>query len=309
MKCKLYLIAPIFLMACLASPDGNAASLQKDADAAQNFEYCNWAFTDDGKLAGLTQYKAALAVETQPRMKEAWSESLVEIATDIARSASSKRECTAKFAKGEKAFKKQLKKALKKNWARAKYEKNQDQIIADVQAQMATHWVEDQSARHVYIASRTDDKTGADYWTRSLAAVHTSKMDTRSTAFMRDILEDYDWIDRERFGERVSMAAWLLVQHADDHVELQSKALSRMEPYLKSGGVSKGDYAFLWDRVAVNSGEKQRYGTQPTWECTSDNRLTLQPLEDPDNVNARRETMGLGSVEDGLADMAADVCR
>ena len=105
------------------------------------------------------------------------------------------------------------------------------------------------------------------------------------------------------------MAAWLLVQHADDHVELQSLALSRMEPYLKTGGVSKSNYAFLWDRVAVNSGEKQRYGTQPTWECTAEGKLTLQPLEDPDNVNARRKTMGLGSVEDGLEDMARNVCR
>ena len=82
-----------------------------------------------------------------------------------------------------------------------------------------------------------------------------------------------------------------------------------MEPYLKTQGVSKKNYAFLWDRVAVNSGEKQRYGTQPTWVCTSDGNLTLKPLEDPENVNVRRAEMGMNTVEEGLEEMANSICR
>ena len=81
-----------------------------------------------------------------------------------------------------------------------------------------------------------------------------------------------------------------------------------MEPYLEPGGVLKRNYAYLWDRVAVNSDRKQRYGTQPTWECTPEGKLTLKPLEDPENVNARRAAMGLGTGEDGLAGMAKSVC-
>jgi len=158
------------------------------------------------------------------------------------------------------------------------------------------------------LGSKTEDKTGAAHWTRRLAVVQAAGADERSTAYMKGLLEEYDWIDKNRFGDRVSMAAWLLVQHADDHVELQSLALARMEPYLKTNGVSKGDYAYLWDRVAVNTDKKQRYGTQPTWECNDAGQLTLQPLEDPENVNKRREDMGLGSVEDGLAEMTRSVC-
>ena len=96
---------------------------------------------------------------------------------------------------------------------------------------------------------------------------------------------------------------------ADSDPAFQQKALDRMTPYVETDGVSKGDYAYLWDRVAVNTDRKQRYGTQPTWECTTDNKLTLQPLEDPENVNKRRAEMGLGSVEESLADMAREVCR
>ncbi len=125
---------------------------------------------------------------------------------------------------------------------------------------------------------------------------------------MYGLLQDYDWIDKKRFGKRVSMAAWLVVQHADHDVALQKLALQRMEPYLKSKKVSKGDYAYLWDRVAVNSGKKQRYGTQPDWECTAEGTLNLQPLEDPETVNKRRKKMGLGPVEAALAGMAKSVC-
>jgi len=178
-------------------------------------------------------------------------------------------------------FDDQLKASVASHWGMAKYKKKRDKQIAAVQAELAKHWVDDQAARRVYIASRTEDKTGAEYWLRRLAASHTSLTDDRATEYMRGLLEEYDWIDSKRFGKRISNAAWLLMQHADDH---------------------------LWDRVAVNSGRKQRYGTQPTWECTPEGNLTLQPMEDPDNVNRRRKKMGLGSVEKALEGMAKSVC-
>jgi len=124
---------------------------------------------------------------------------------------------------------------------------------------------------------------------------------------MEGLLEEYGWIDIKRVRKKVSDHAWLLVQHADDHVEFQAKALARMEPYLKTGGVKAKNYAYLWDRVAVNTGRKQRYGTQPTWECT-DGKLELEPLEDPENVNERRAKMGMNTVEDSLDYMALSVC-
>ncbi len=35
-----------------------------------------------------------------------------------------------------------------------------------------------------------------------------------------------------------------------------------MEPLILSGEVSKGDYAYLYDRVMLKISGKQRYGTQ-----------------------------------------------
>jgi hypothetical protein len=308
MKTKRCLIAPIVLMGCMTPNTGIAPEFEDQRDVAQSFAYCDWAFTESGTLAEQADYTAAQDQTFANVSATESSKRLAEAGAAIARNAGSKFECESIFAEGQAAFEAQLQASLQSHWAQATYKKKTDPQIADIQNQMAKHWVEDQAARRVYIASKTDDTTGAAFWTRSLAAAHTNNTDQRSTTFMRGLLDQYDWIDSQRFGERVSMGAWLMVQHADDHVDLQQLALSRMEPHLKTGGVSKGDYAFLWDRVAVNTGKKQRYGTQPTWECTPEGTLTLKPLEDPANVNARRKTMGLGTVEDGLASMARSVC-
>jgi hypothetical protein len=80
-----------------------------------------------------------------------------------------------------------------------------------------------------------------------------------------------------------------------------------MTPYLENHGVSKSNYAYLFDRVAINHDRKQRYGTQPIWEC-KDNGLELAPLEDPDSVNERRAAFDMGPVEESLAAMSRSVC-
>jgi len=154
----------------------------------------------------------------------------------------------------------------------------------------------------------TEDETGADFWAQRLATAHATRVDGTSTAYLKELIQTIDWVDQTTYGEAVSNHAWLLVQHADNHVDLQREVLKRMEPLLANDEVSAKNYAYLWDRVAVNEDRKQRYGTQPTWECT-DGQLTLKPLEDPEGVNPRRAKMGLNTVEEGLAEMSNSVCR
>lgn len=316
------LLAAIFIQGCAnvaadvpakveadVEQTSDVTSIQSNPEMARSYDYCQWAFKQGGKEQTLPDYETLLDKETTTLSPDSWSATaLVDAGTRIAQNATSQKNCDAIFAKGTQNFDRQMEKSLANHWKQAEYEKSSDDRIASVQERLAEHWVEDQAARRVYLASRTDDKTGAEYWTRRLAGIQTASADGRSTQYMKTLLDEYDWIDSHRFGPRVSMAAWLMVQHADNHVDLQKRALGQMENYLDNGGVDKGNYAYLWDRVAVNTGQKQRYGTQPTWECTPEGELTLQPLEDPDNVNSRRAAMGLDSVEDGLAKMARSVC-
>ena len=80
-----------------------------------------------------------------------------------------------------------------------------------------------------------------------------------------------------------------------------------MEPYLVTNKIQPSNYAYLWDRVAVNTDKKQRYGTQPTWECI-DGKMELMPLENPESVNQRRAEIGMGSVEKSLDEMNSQTC-
>ncbi|MEM9839874.1 MAG: DUF6624 domain-containing protein [Pseudomonadota bacterium] len=180
--------------------------------------------------------------------------------------------------------------------------------VRAVQKEITRLWREDQAARNVMVRLGQDNEEPAKRWAHALSIKHAKSVDLESAAYMKEVLKTYDWIDRKRFGDSVSAHAWLLVQHADDDVEFQALALSRMEPYVATGGVRKRQYAYLWDRVAVNQGREQRYGTQPTWECDANRKMALRPLEDPENVNARRADMGLNTVEEGLAEMERAVC-
>jgi len=309
MSMKALLCAASLLFVAMPSNAAELGDLQKDPEQARIFDYCAWSFEEDGKSETLPDFDAMLDRETKTLSTQEWAAiALVEAGTGIAQNAETQDACKSIFAAGHNSFDAQIKASLESHWDQAKYKKKRDKKIAAVQSELMKHWVEDQAARHVYIASKTEYKTGMEYLVRRLAATHTSLTDDRAAQYMKGLLDEYDWIDRKRFGKRISHAAWLLMQHADDHVELQALALSRMEPYLKNKGVDKGNYAYLWDRVAVNSRRKQRYGTQPTWECTPEGNLTLQPMEDPDNVNKRRKKMGLGSVEKSLAGMAKSVC-
>lgn len=155
---------------------------------------------------------------------------------------------------------------------------------------------------------RTNEGSGDQLWAGQLATSEAVRTDLRSAEAMRKLMTEYDWIDAHRFGGPTSNRAWLLIQHADRDPELRLQALDRMQGYLADDGVSRENYAFLWDRVAVNHNRLQRYGTQPIWQCEN-GELNLAPLEEPDQLDQRRIEMGLGPVEASLAAMEQQFCR
>ncbi len=110
-----------------------------------------------------------------------------------------------------------------------------------------------------------------------------------ATARMKEIVATYGWPGRSLVGSDGANAAWVLVQHADADVAFQRTCLEKMEALVQTGEAARKDFAFLWDRVAVNEGRPQRYGTQ----LDGDDPL---PMEDPAHVDARRKEMGLSTL-------------
>ncbi|MGB0715930.1 MAG: DUF6624 domain-containing protein [Phycisphaerae bacterium] len=127
-----------------------------------------------------------------------------------------------------------------------------------------------------------------------------AEVDRKNTARMKQLVSEYGWLTRSMVGEDGMHAAWLLVQHADHDVDFQERCLRLMTIYLGSGEISTSDYAYLTDRVLVNRGQMQVYGTQ-FW--SPNGKLEPRPIKEAAKVDERRKQMGLNS----LAEYAASL--
>ncbi len=238
------------------------------------------------------------------------AQALLALAADqIARSQGDVKSCRKALERGEKRYDKTLRKQTRSVRGNAGKADSEDPAIRAVQETLRDAFIADQAARLAYLDLATEDRDGAEYWAQRLATANAITLDGAHTQLLKELLRDYDWIDAHRFGPRIASHAWVLAQHADADPAFQQTALDRMEPYLENGGVRPGDYAYLFDRVAVNQGRPQRYGTQPEGTCIPDSSLSPKPLEDPDGVDARRAELGLGPMADAMADMASRRCR
>lgn len=288
----------------LALPD-DLAELLGDPQDAGSFDYCTSnSLGDETLLANLDAIMANAAGEQAEKQIAA----AIIISAGLKVAAANPDACAETLATGRTAFDRQLATFTQVLRGQNRYDKSRDEAIAAVQAEIAEMWMADQVARQAYVTLQTDDRTGAPFWAWRLATAHTVSIDADATALMRGVLDQYDWVDRHRFGAKISEHAWLLVQHADDHPDFQKLALERMEPYLDNGGVKPANYAYLWDRVAINTGQLQRYGTQPVWQCKEDGSLDLHPIEDPDEVDKRRATLGMKPMQVELDQMASNFC-
>lgn len=135
-------------------------------------------------------------------------------------------------------------------------------------------------------------------------------VDTFTRATLARLIGKAGWITLSRHGEQAAQAAWLIAQHADRDVAFQRDVLARLERLLPSGEVKRDNYAYLWDRVAVNEGRKQRFGTQG--RCTGPGRWEPRELEDPARVDQLREEFGIAQGNGTLAQYTArmnEICR
>jgi hypothetical protein len=120
------------------------------------------------------------------------------------------------------------------------------------------------------------------------------QIDDDNTAWLGKVVDTMGWPGRSLVGDEGAHAAWLLAQHADRHPSLQRRFLTLLEKAVKRGEASPSDLAYLTDRVLLASGKHQVYGTQVT---ARDGRFVASRLRNPETVDDRRASVGLGSLE------------
>src|ERR1700744_5692205 len=93
------------------------------------------------------------------------------------------------------------------------------------------------------------------------------------------------WPAKAQVGALAAQGAWLIAQHADTQLDVQRVALALLRVAVAAGtagGSGARELAMLEDRVAVNEGRPQTYGTQIAevidgqpvpWPCAEPERL------------------------------------
>ena len=114
---------------------------------------------------------------------------------------------------------------------------------------------------------------------------------------IRAILDTCGWVGPEEVGAEASSALFFVIQHAD--TATQQKYLPLMRTAVRQRKALPNQLALLEDRVALAEGRRQIYGSQLLSD-PKDGHLYVRPLEDPDHVDERRASVGLGTMAEYL---------
>jgi hypothetical protein len=133
-------------------------------------------------------------------------------------------------------------------------------------------------------------KTG-DLQSNEFAAVaqDMARIDAENLTKLEQIIEKYGWPDMRVVGPDASNAAFLILQHGPSTA--QQKLLPNFREAVASGKARPDHLAMLEDRVRTSEGKRQLYGTQV--DVGTDGKPRLSPVEDPQNLDARRTAVGL----------------
>lgn len=119
----------------------------------------------------------------------------------------------------------------------------------------------------------------------------------RHQPVLEQMVRRYGYPGFRQVGEKSANNFWLLVQHADAHPDFQRRVLQLMLVEVKRKNVNPSNYAYLTDRVAINAGQPEEYGTQVEYKGPGLGRAVPKSLRDPARVNQRRAAIGMDPLE------------
>jgi hypothetical protein len=146
---------------------------------------------------------------------------------------------------------------------------------------------DDQELRHKMNEKSLTDEQKQALWQK------INVQDSINLKKIEDILDKYGYPGKKMVGDKYSGIAWLVIQHSN--LETMKKYYKLINEAMKAGELAKSSYALFEDRYRMWSGEKQIYGSQV--KNDKDGKPYFHPIEDEENINKRREEMGMEPLE------------
>lgn len=115
-------------------------------------------------------------------------------------------------------------------------------------------------------------------------------IDLENLLCLKAIIERFGWPGFKLVGEEGADKMWLLVQHCDRDLEFQKACLQLLEDAVAKEDAPKRHLAYLRDRILVNEGLPQLYGTQM---LIIDGQVIPRSIEKESQLDERRADMGL----------------
>ncbi len=127
---------------------------------------------------------------------------------------------------------------------------------------------------------------------KSNELIKYAKEDHRNQELVISIIEKCGMPTLNEVTQKHMTAIWVGLQHTNE--KYRKKYFPMVEKAVENGDLYKEQYALMKDRILMEEGKPQIYGSQ-----IKDDKL--YKLENPETVNERRKKMGMGTIEDYLS--------
>ncbi|MFZ1807033.1 MAG: DUF6624 domain-containing protein [Cyclobacteriaceae bacterium] len=107
---------------------------------------------------------------------------------------------------------------------------------------------------------------------------------------VENIISTYGWLGKSKIGELANTTLFIVIQHAQDN-SIREKFYPLLEESVSKGESRGTDLATMKDRILIQNGQPQIYGTQ------TDQLGRLLPVEDRKELNKKRRQMGLKKIK------------
>ena len=118
-------------------------------------------------------------------------------------------------------------------------------------------------------------------------------VDANNRNRLKEIFGEFGFPNRKLIGKEAMYGIFLMIQHSGGDKDWQKSQLKNIKISVKNGDMDGQSYGYLYDRIKINSGEKQLYGTQFSNVDPINKTVELADTEDLKNLDSRRREIGM----------------